>query len=301
MRAPGKINLFFRVGALQEDGYHDVASLYQAVSVYEEVTATAAEGFSVKFSGPIDCGRLAADESNLAVRAARRLAESTGYSGGVKLHIEKHVPIAGGMGGGSADAAATLVACDELWGTGLGRAGLESIAAELGADVPFALEGGTAVGLGRGDRLSHALAKGEFHWVLAFNAEGLSTPAVYHELDLHRARNQVDLPPIPDSVLVDSDALHAVRAGDASLLAAAIHNDLQAAALKLRPELSDTLEFGESRGALASIISGSGPTCAFLMPDLPTASELLSAFKRQGVTAMMATGPVQGAHVIDRY
>lgn len=299
-RAPGKINLCFRVGALQDDGYHDVASLYQAVSLYEEVTATAADAFSVSFAGHFDCSQLPSDDRNLVIRAAKLLAAETGHQGGASLHVVKQVPIAGGMGGGSADAAATLVACDELWGTGLGRTGLLPLAAELGADVPFALEGGTAIGVGRGDRLSHALAKGEYHWVLAFAAEGLSTPEVYEELDRHRRRNHGSLPPAPDPVLVDTVALQAVRAGDAVALADAMQNDLQAAALKLRPELGNTLEFGESRGALAAIVSGSGPTCAFLMPDALTASELLSAFKRAGVAAVMATGPVQGAHVFEK-
>lgn len=300
VRAPGKLNLCFRVGALQDDGYHDVASLYQAVSLYEEVTASNSDQFSVQFGGPVDCADLATDDNNIAIRAAKLLARETGYQRGVSLSIIKQVPIAGGMGGGSADAAATLVACDELWQTGLGRAGLLPLAAQLGADVPFALEGGTAIGVGRGDRLSHALAKGEYHWVLAFAQEGLSTPAVYYELDRHRERNQADLPPAPESVMVDAASLQAVRAGDAVALAEAMQNDLQAAALKLRPELGDTLEFGESRGALAAIVSGSGPTCAFLMPDALTASELLSAFKRNGSSAVMATGPVPGAHVVER-
>ncbi|NLA65588.1 MAG: 4-(cytidine 5'-diphospho)-2-C-methyl-D-erythritol kinase, partial [Leucobacter sp.] len=238
--------------------------------------------------------------SNIALRAAKLVARATGYAHGVDLHIVKRVPIAGGMGGGSADAAATLIACDELWQTGLGRSRLLPLAAELGADVPFALEGGTAIGVGRGDRLSHALAKGEYHWVLAFADEGLSTPAVYCELDRHRERNHADLPPAPESVMVDAATLQAVRAGDAVALAEAMQNDLQAAALKLRPELGETLEFGESRGALAAIVSGSGPTCAFLMPDALTASELLSAFKRAGTAAVMVTGPVQGAHVAER-
>lgn len=299
-RAPGKINLYLRVGELQPDGYHEVASLYQAVSLYEEVTAAASDDFSLKFEGPIDCAGLPVDDRNLAMRAAKLLAAHTGQPAGAALTIVKRVPIAGGMGGGSADAAATLLACDELWGTGLGRTGLGPLAAELGADVPFALEGGTAVGVGRGDQLSHALAKGEYHWVLAFAEDGLATPEVYRELDRHRERNHGSLPPVPAQVSVDPAALHAVRAGDAVALAEAMHNDLQAAALKLRPELAETLEFGESRGSLASIVSGSGPSCAFLMPDALTASELRSALQRAGVSTEMVAGPVAGAHVVER-
>jgi 4-diphosphocytidyl-2-C-methyl-D-erythritol kinase len=299
VRAPGKVNVFFRVGAIQDDGYHDVASLYQAVSLFEEVTATEADGFSVRFSGPIDASGLPVDDSNLAVAAAKLLAERTGYAGGVALTVLKRVPIAGGMGGGSADAAATLVACDELWGTGLGRSGLLPLAAELGADVPFALEGGTAVGTGRGDELSPALAKGAFHWVLALSDTGLNTPVVYRALDRHRDEHVVDLGRQPDLVKVDTAVLQAVRVGDADSLAEAMHNDLQVAALKLAPELTDLLELGESRGALAGIVSGSGPTVAFLVDSAQSAAELRSALTRGGVQALTVTGPVPGARVLE--
>ncbi|WP_026139329.1 4-(cytidine 5'-diphospho)-2-C-methyl-D-erythritol kinase [Leucobacter salsicius] len=299
VRAPGKINVYFRVGALQHDGYHDVASLYQAVSLCEEVTAEHSDDFSVRFTGPIDTSELATDGSNLAIRAARALAEHTGYAGGVSLTVLKRVPIAGGMGGGSADAAATLVACDELWGTGLGRSGLLPLAATLGADVPFALEGGTAVGTGRGDELSPALAKGAFHWVLALSDAGLSTPEVYDALDLHRDRHAQDLGPQPDLVKVDTAVLQAVRVGDADSLADAMHNDLQTAAIKLAPDLMELLELGESRGALAGIVSGSGPTVAFLAQDAQAASELRGVLTRAGVRALTVTGPVHGARIIE--
>jgi len=194
-RAPGKINVSLTVGALQEDGYHDVATAYQAVSLYEDVYATRSDGFSVEFGGSIDTSHLTTGADNLAVRAARLLARSTGYRGGVHLRIEKDVPIAGGMGGGSADAAATLLACDTLWGTERTRDQLLALGAELGADVPFALAGGTAIGTGRGDRLSPALAKGTFQWVLAIAEFGVSTPDVYGELDRHRERHAQDIFP----------------------------------------------------------------------------------------------------------
>lgn len=299
VRAPGKINVFFRVGALQDDGYHSVASLYQAVSLYEEVTASAARGFAVRFSGPIDTRDLATDDTNLAIRAAKLLAAETGYEGGVDLAIVKHVPIAGGMGGGSADAAATLLACDELWGTGLGRTGLLPLAAKLGADVPFALEGGTAVGTGRGDELSHALAKGAFHWVLALPDAGLSTPVVYSALDQHREAHPAELAPPPEPVKVDTAVLQAVRVGDASSLAHAMHNDLQVAAVKLAPHLLEVMELGEQRGALAGIVSGSGPTVAFLASDAHSAAELQRVLTRSGIRSLTATGPVNGARIIE--
>jgi 4-diphosphocytidyl-2-C-methyl-D-erythritol kinase len=298
VRAPAKINVYFRVGALQTDGYHEVASLYQAVSLFEEVTAVVSDDFSLTFDGPIDTSSLSSDDTNLAMRAARMLAARTRYSGGVALNITKHVPIAGGMGGGSADAAATLVACDALWQTGLSKEALHHLAAELGADVPFSLKGGTAVGTGRGDELSPALATGIFHWVLVLAKDGLSTPSVYQALDEHRDRHQYDISPSPQQPSVDTGVLQAIRLGDAETLAEVMHNDLQAAALKLAPDLAEVLELGEASGALAGIVSGSGPTLAFLVDSQASASELQQVFARHSIEALSVTGPVSGARIV---
>jgi 4-diphosphocytidyl-2-C-methyl-D-erythritol kinase len=297
-RAPGKINVSLTVGALQEDGYHDVATAYQAVSLYEDVWATRSDGFSVEFGGSIDTSHLTTGADNLAVRAARLLARSTGYRGGVHLRIEKNVPIAGGMGGGSADAAATLLACDALWGTERTRDQLLALGAELGADVPFALAGGTAIGTGRGDRLSPALAKGTFQWVLAIAEFGVSTPDVYGELDRHRERHAQDIFPAQQVPQVDSGVLQALRAGDPHMLAEVLHNDLQAPALHLAPGLGEVLQLGEENGALAGIVSGSGPTVAFLAADLDSALELQIALSAARLTVIRATGPVHGARII---
>ncbi len=297
-RAPGKINVFFRVGELQDDGYHEVASAYQAVSLYEDVFAYPADDFSVTFGGSIDTVGLATDGSNLAIRAARLLARKTGYRGGVHLDIEKHVPIAGGMGGGSADAAATLVACDALWGTHVTKDEMLRLGAELGADVPFALMGGTAIGIGRGDQLSQALAQGTFHWVLALTDFGMSTPAVFAELDRQRAENVADIRPAPLAPTVDMAVLRALRAGDPHMLAAAIHNELQPASLALAPELASTLELGEASGALVGVVSGSGPTTAFLATDAQSARRLSEALTSAGLNVLSATGPVHGARIL---
>ncbi|MET1052955.1 MAG: 4-(cytidine 5'-diphospho)-2-C-methyl-D-erythritol kinase [Mycetocola sp.] len=297
-RAPGKINVFLAVGELMDDGYHDLATAYQAVSLYEDVRAYPADDFSVSFSGPIDTSSLAVDGSNLAIKAARLLARKTGHRGGVRLEVEKHVPIAGGMGGGSADAAASLLACDALWGTEVSRDDLLALAAKLGADVPFALAGGTAIGTGRGDRLSPALAKGTFHWVLAVAEFGMSTPDVYRALDAHRERHAQDIFPAQAQPTVDPEVLQALRAGDARQLAEAMHNDLQAAALHLAPGLGTILELGEQMGALAGIVSGSGPTVAFLAPDADTALELQVGLSASRLTVLRVTGPVHGARLL---
>lgn len=296
--APGKINVFMKVGALLDDGYHDVATAYQALNLLEHVRARDADDFSVAFSGPIDTSTLPTDGSNLAIRAARLLARVADYRGGVRLDIEKHVPIAGGMGGGSADAAATLLACDHLWGTNLGRDELNSLAAELGADVPFALMGGTAVGTGRGDRLSPALAQGTFHWVLVLADLGLSTPEVYAELDRHRERHVHDIEPASEQPTVDVEVLQALRAGDPHQLAEYLHNDLQAPALHLEPSLARTIEVGERNGALAGIVSGSGPTVAFLVADSDAALDLQVALSAGRHLVIRATGPVHGARIV---
>jgi 4-diphosphocytidyl-2-C-methyl-D-erythritol kinase len=297
-RAPGKVNVFLKVGAVMEDGYHDVATAYQAVSLYEDVRAYPADDFSVEFSGSIDTSGLSTNGSNLAIKAARTLARRAGYRGGVHLEIEKNVPIAGGMGGGSADAAATLLACDTLWGTEATKDELLSIAAKLGADVPFSFTGGTAVGTGRGDQLSPALAKGQFHWVFAIAEFGMSTPGVYKELDRHRDRHAQDIFPASHQPTVDANVLQALRAGDPMMLAECLHNDLQAPALHLAPGLGRVLELGEENGALAGIISGSGPTVAFLVPDSDSALHLQVALSASRLNAVRATGPVHGARVV---
>lgn len=297
VRAPGKLNVFFEVGDVQDDGYHDVASAYQAVSLYEDVWAEAASDFTVSVRGTVEVDAVPADDRNLALRAARMVAAHIGHSGGVHLEIVKHVPVAGGMGGGSADAAAALLACDTLWEADLGTAQLQRLAARLGADVPFALMGGTAIGTGRGDQLSPALAKGRFDWVIVTADGGLSTPDVYGRLDALRHGDSLDISPVrvPD---VEAGVLQALRAGDASALAQHVRNDLQAAALSLRPDLRDTLELGESSGALAGIVSGSGPTTAFLASGPEQALELQVTLAASGRTALHVHGPVPGARLL---
>jgi 4-diphosphocytidyl-2-C-methyl-D-erythritol kinase len=295
--APGKINVCLRVGPLGDDGFHDVATIYQAVSLLEEVTATESNDFTVRFSGPIDTSHLTVGESNLVIRAARAVAAASGYAGGADIEVVKRVPIAGGMAGGSADAAATLVAVDALWGTNLGATKLSEIAATLGADVPFALHGGTALGLGRGDVLSPVLAKSAFHWVLVLNEVGLSTPDVFRQLDRHRAEHSIEIETVAVDPSVESELLQALRTGDAIALAEYLRNDLQAAALQLMPNLGETLEFGETHGALAGIVSGSGPTIALLAADEDSAVHLAASLIADDRNAISVSAPALGARV----
>ncbi|HKU03467.1 MAG TPA: 4-(cytidine 5'-diphospho)-2-C-methyl-D-erythritol kinase, partial [Arthrobacter sp.] len=233
--------------------------------------------------------------SNLAYKAAAIMADVSEHATGVHLEITKRVPVAGGMGGGSADAAATLLACDALWNSGLSREELAHLAAELGADVPFSLLGGTAVGLGLGDELSPALAKAQTHWVLVVAHYGLSTPEVYRTLDRLRGDEGIDA---EEPTGVDPQILAALRGGDAESLGRVLVNDLQRASIELSPALRDTLGIGESHGAIAGMVSGSGPTVALLADDSVAAEGLAEDLRHYGLTALPVHGPVPGARII---
>lgn len=298
VRAPGKVNVFFDVGDVQDDGYHDVASVYQAVSLYEDVWASTAEEYSITVDGDVEVGGVPLDDRNLAVRAARLVAGKVGWTGGVRLHVHKQVPVAGGMGGGSADAAAALVAVNELLEAGLSAGELHALAAQLGADVPFALRGGTAVGTGRGDELAPALVRGRFDWVFVTQGEGLSTPEAYAGLDEQRAH--ADIGPSHATPSVDPRVLQALRAGDPHALAEAVRNDLQPVALRRLPRLRAVIDDGRDGGALAGLVSGSGPTVALLASDDASAAMIATRMRARGHSAVTVHGPVPGARVMGR-
>ncbi|MEU2132613.1 4-(cytidine 5'-diphospho)-2-C-methyl-D-erythritol kinase [Streptomyces sp. NPDC018352] len=293
VRVPAKVNVQLAVGAPRPDGFHDLANVFLAVGLYDEVTVTPADGLRITCSGP-DAAQVPLDAGNLAARAAIALAERHGIAPDVHIHIAKDIPVAGGMAGGSADGAAALLACDALWSTGATRDELLAICAELGSDVPFSLVGGAALGTGRGERLTPVDVGGTFHWVFAVADGGLSTPAVYGEFDRLTADTDVPEPEASPALL---DAL---RTGDATALAAALTNDLQPAALSLRPSLADTLAAGTEAGALAALVSGSGPTTAFLVADEESARKVAEALLTSGTcrNARTAVSPAPGATVV---
>lgn len=290
VRAPGKVNLFLAVGRAAPDGYHPLATVFQAVSVYDTITASPAVGFSVTMGG-LGSG-LPVDASNLAVRAALALAEYAGVEARAEIRIDKQIPVAGGMAGGSADAAGTLVALNELWGLGLRALQLRGIGAGLGADVPFCLMGGTALGRGRGDQLMPLLSRGIYEWVLVMQKEGLSTPKVFAEFDAIRP----DAPEVPE---VDDHFLAAVTQGETELVARSARNDLAVAALRLHDEAQAVMEVCRLAG-LAAFVSGSGPTIAVHVPAEKSPDEvarlLLDALP--GVRCVHASGPVAGAQLL---
>ena len=293
VRVPAKVNLALRVGGTDARGYHDLGTVFQAVWVGDEILAEASDPgeFKLVFHGE-GAAFLPVDDTNLAIRAAKLLARHADRSDvGVSLTIRKRIPVAGGMAGGSADAAGTLLACARLWDLGLERRELEPLAAELGSDVPFILVGGTAIGTGRGVDLAPLMTSGTLHWTFALSHTGLSTPAVFREFDRTNSPNSTEIP---------RALIEALRAGDAPAVGAALCNDLEASAIALQPTLEHTLRIGREAGALGAIVTGSGPTCAFLAGSEAHSQQLAEALAVfSGVRAVRrAYGPVQGAQVM---
>lgn len=298
-RVPAKINLSLGVGPVRDDGYHPLATVYQALDVHDEVHATALDEsdditVTVQVESATESGDVPLDGDNLAAVAARTLRDAAGVEGGVRLAIRKVIPVAGGMAGGSADAAAALVACNAVWRVGFSRDDLSELAAEIGSDVPFLLHGGTAIGGGRGETVSPILGRGSYYWTIAVSDRGLPTPQVFAEFDRLAGDRDVPMPSVPE------DLLAALRAGDAHALGDALSNDLTEAALSLRPDLYDVLQVGRNAGALGAIVSGSGPTCLFLAEDESHRLDLAMALASSEVCAdvIQARGPVQGAHLL---
>ena len=294
-RVPGKINLQLSVGPLQSDGYHPVATVFQAVSVFDDIKIAISHESGITLNSTKASDYLPLDRNNLAYKAAELMTKKFEINDGLEITLSKEIPIAGGMAGGSADAGATIVGIDALFGLGLSRNELEKIGSQLGADIQFTISGGTAIGTGRGDQITPVLSRGSYSWVLALSSSGLSTPAVYNECDRLREGLQVASPHISDSLL------HALSAGDAVALGKALSNDLQPAACSLKPALRLILDVGMDYGALGGLVSGSGPTVAFLAENEDHALDLVVALTSSGVVGnvIRASGPVPGARVIE--
>ncbi|MDQ1703884.1 MAG: 4-diphosphocytidyl-2-C-methyl-D-erythritol kinase [Frankiaceae bacterium] len=293
VRVPAKVNLHLGIGPIRKDGFHEVVTVYHAVSLYDEVVVAPSEELRVTVVGE-GADVVPVDADNLAVRAVHAVAAMLGREPTVDLTLRKGIPVAGGMAGGSADAAATLVAMDQMWSGELDRFTLEGIAAGLGSDVAFLLRGGSALGTGRGEAISPVLGRGDYYWVLAVAEEGLSTAAVYAELDRMRGDGDTRAVGAPDGVLA------ALRAGDTVALGTVLANDLQAAALKLRPGLQRVLDAGRELGAVGGVVSGSGPTVALLARSSEESVRIASSLAGLGVcrTVRRAHGPVAGARVV---
>jgi 4-diphosphocytidyl-2-C-methyl-D-erythritol kinase len=298
-RVPGKVNLQLSVGPLGSDGFHEVTTVFQAISLFDDVTVSegvSKSGVTISVTGQTAHG-VPADSSNLAIRAANLMIKEYEIPADLEIKLKKEIPVAGGMAGGSADAAGVIVGLDSFYELGLSRDEMEKIASQIGSDVPFSISGGVAIGTGRGDQITPALAKGSYTWVLALSNQGLSTPAVYQECDRLREGLSIASPQVSEVLM------QALRAGDAKALGKALSNDLQAAACSLRPALRLVLDVGIDYGALGGIVSGSGPTVAFLVSDEEHAMDLTVALSASGVVSSIAraVGPAHGARIIESF
>jgi 4-diphosphocytidyl-2-C-methyl-D-erythritol kinase len=296
---PAKVNLQLSVGPLGSDGYHEVITVFQAISLFDDVsvaTAPVGNGLTIDISGQTSSG-VPADSSNLAIRAADLMIKTYDLPTDLVVKLKKEIPVAGGMAGGSADAAGVIVGLDSLFELGLSRDEMESVGSKIGSDVPFSICGGVAIGSGRGDQITPALAKGNYFWVLALSGQGLATPSVYQECDRLREGLSITTPQVSEPLM------QALRAGDAKALGKSLSNDLQSAACSLRPALRLVLDVGVDYGALGGIVSGSGPTVAFLVSSDEHAMDLTVALSASGVVSSVvrATGPVPGARIIESF
>ena len=299
VRVPAKVNLQLSVGPRESDGFHQLVTVFQAISIFDDVTIKIGEqggGIDISVSGDQIHG-VPTDASNLVAKAVELIAKKFEIDIDVSIDIKKSIPVAGGMAGGSADAAAAIVAIDELFDLKMTREEMHEIASQLGSDVPFLLSGGTAIGQGRGDQLTAALSRGTYHWVLALSSVGLSTPAVYGECDRLRQGLDISEPQISDALM------QALLSADPSAVGKLLINDLQPAACSLRPALRLILDVGQEYGALGAIVSGSGPTVAFLVSDEEHGLDLAVALSASGVVGSVtrAYGPVYGAKVIESH
>ena len=298
-RVPAKVNLQLSVGPLGADGFHEVTTVFQAISLFDDVTVATAEkgeGIKISITGQTS-GGVPADNTNLAVKAAQLMIKNYDLPEDLVIKLKKEIPVAGGMAGGSADAAGVIVGLDSLFELGLSRDVMESVGSKIGSDVPFSICGGVAIGTGRGDQITPALAKGSYNWVLALSGQGLATPSVYQECD--RLREGLSIAP----PVVSEPLMQALRAGDAKALSRALTNELQPAACSLRPALRLVLDVGVDYGALGGIVSGSGPTVAFLVSDDEHAMDLTVALSSSGVVSSVvrASGPTNGARIIESF
>jgi 4-diphosphocytidyl-2-C-methyl-D-erythritol kinase len=298
-RVPAKVNLQLSVGPLGSDGYHEVTTVFQAISLFDDVTVATAlpgSGITISITGDTAHG-VPVDNSNLAIKAAQLMAKTYDLPPDLIIKLKKEIPVAGGMAGGSADAAGVIVGLDSLFELGISRDEMESVGSKIGADVPFSICGGVAIGTGRGDQITPALAKGSYNWVLALSGQGLSTPSVYQECDRLREGLSIATPQVSEPLM------QALRAGDAKALGKALSNELQSAACSLRPALRLVLDVGVDYGALGGIVSGSGPTVAFLVTDDEHAMDLTVALSSSGVVSSVvrASGPTNGARIIESF
>jgi len=306
VRIPAKINLHLGVGPRRPDGYHDVVTVLQTVSIFDTLRLqfegegqsmhpSARRRMRVLFTLEADdhSAEVPADAANLALVAAAQLMQHLGIDDDpaaptTRMHLTKRIPVAAGMAGGSADAAAALVGLNRLWEVDLDAEALCEVAAEVGSDVPFCVLGGSALATGTGTAVARVLTSGSVHWVVGIDRAPLATAEVYAAFD----RLEPPAPSSPDAVL------QALRTGDLDALAASLHNDLEPAAIALRPELAARRDAMRAAGALATLVSGSGPTMLALVRDAGDARRLAAEVEGHFDSVEVAASPAGGPELL---
>ncbi len=285
--APAKINLFLWVGERRADGLHEVSTVMQSVSLADELAITRSDDVSLDVTPP---GSAPEDESNHVVGAVRALRGACSNGSGAALHLSKKIPAGAGLGGGSADAAAALIGLNEQWSCGLSKKALEKLGATIGSDVPFCIRGGTAGGIGAGERLGPLISKEPLWWVIAKPEGSLSTADVYKRFDELGGQGPSD----PDPV----DLADALARGELQRIATALSNDLEQAAVSLLPGLDSMRGALIDAGAIGAVMSGSGPAWCGLARDEAHANEIASRLKEEFVA--VARSEERGARIIER-
>lgn len=318
VRAPAKLNIYLQIGDVREDGYHDITTVYQTIDLFEEVAVTdlsqedgecdKAEFVHISLSGPESNESIPTDGHNLASKAAKLLAQRYGITPKLHLDISKRIPARGGLGGGSADAAATLIGCNIIWDLHLRKEELMALGALLGEDVPVHIQGGMAIGVGHkqplipipagpGDHYPHHHP--DWYWVLGVPyGDGLSTRDVFVQLDAMKGtRGAVDFASAHNTCLATSWGTE-----NPETLAPRLSNDLERPAGVLLPALVKGLEEGRrDENALAGFMTGSGSTCVFLARSAEGAEALARNLKERELfrNIILAKGPAEGACMVD--
>ena len=267
LTAPAKINLWLEIRSRRPDGYHDIESVMQTVSLCDTLTLKKADGIAITCSNnTLDCG-----ETNLCHKAARAFFAASGIDGGTAIHIDKHIPIAGGLAGGSTDAAATLRGLNLLYETGYSVEKLCAIGVKIGADVPFCVKRGIAVTRGIGDRFSEAPRLPDCHIVVACAGEGVSTPWAYGRLD--------EMYDFAARTVNADDFTRVIAGGRLGDITAAMTNIFESAVLPVRPQAVSIKENLLKSGALGALMSGSGSTVFGLFENERDAKKAYDYFK----------------------
>lgn len=265
--ARAKINLVLDVLGKRPDGYHEVEMVMQSIELHDCLEFSPGTG---GISLAVEGGDVPSGKENLVYRAAELICLHAGIKDGVNIRLKKNIPAAAGLGGGSADAAAALVALNEMWGIGYSLSELMRLGEQLGADVPFCLRGGTALARGKGERLEQLPPCPRFGLVLVKPPFGVSTAAVYRAF----APGPVEKKP-------DCRAMvRALQEGDVAGIVENLANALEPVAFKMHPQIACIKRKLVEAGALGALMSGSGPTVFGLAPDLESAREVAGRYNK---------------------